>query len=578
MKNFWAIGFLTLLVSPPTHATNWDGLIKKLFGKSKTLNLVAGRETKPALKMSPRVLSFKGALEIPAHLQLIHGHGTAGSSAQLVFDNQVVCNYQAKSNHHSHNKVYYFKDCSDYSRAKDNIEVANKVELKLNSCASDRATIEAKIKILRSDEVEYGIVFPYIKASQGQILIFNGEAWVPSNPSDLDLQGLEGEQGLPGPQGLPGAAGLPGSQGLQGEKGDKGDKGDAGAIGAKGENGVAGAAGAVGAVGPQGLKGDNGLAGAAGAVGAVGPQGPKGENGLAGAAGAVGAVGPQGPKGDNGLAGAAGAVGAVGPQGPKGDNGLAGAAGATGAIGAQGLKGDNGLAGAAGATGAVGAQGPKGDDGSAGAAGPQGAAGLQGPKGDRGLQGVTGATGPTGPQGLTGAQGLQGDSGSAGATGAVGAKGDKGDRGLSEIAYLRDQNASGVQGGSCVAGVWQTRNLNTLGGDNSFVSLATNRFTLTPGKYFVEVHAPAYSVGQHQAKLRTVGPDIDVLYGSTSVSHLTAPSLSVSIISGEIIVSETSTFDVQHRCASSKTNFGFGIAASFGTPEIYTQVKIIKKQ
>jgi hypothetical protein len=189
-----------------------------------------------------------------------------------------------------------------------------------------------------------------------------------------------------------------------------------------------------------------------------------------------------------------------------------------------------------------------------------------------------GLTGPQGPQGPAGAAGADGAPGVAGPQGPKGDKGDKGERGLSEIAYLRDQKVSGAHGGTCTAGVWNTRALNTLGGDTNFISLMNNRFILQPGTYFIEIVAPGHAVNQHQAKLKVIETNTDILFGTNVSSHASAPTTTLSVIMGEIIVSEVSTFEIQHRCAATKGDLGFGIAASFGTPETYTQVKIIKKQ
>ena len=190
-----------------------------------------------------------------------------------------------------------------------------------------------------------------------------------------------------------------------------------------------------------------------------------------------------------------------------------------------------------------------------------------GPMGPMGPAGAQGAQGLQGPQGLTGAQGAQGPQG---------IKGDKGDRGLSEIAYIRDERASGVMGGSCTAGSWLTRDLSVLGGDTSFISLASNRFVLQPGTYFIEVSAPAFSVNSHQAKLKVIETNADVILGSTAYAGTT--SITSSIIAGEIVVAAASTFEIQHRCATTRSISGFGIAGGFGNNEIFTQVKIIKKQ
>lgn len=588
LKSFWVLSLSLMTLSEAAMAGNgngniWDDIIKRLSNRNgKVIKLTAGREAKPALKFSPKVLGFKGVLQVPSTITLSNGSGVVNPIAgQIVFDNQIVCNYSPKNNSFIWNKVYYLQNCSDGSRAREEVNVNSKVELKLNYASSDKASLVANVTVVRSDEVEYGLVFPYLNPSEGQILMYNGEAWVAADPSELDLQGLQGEQGAQGPQGEmgpqgpqgpAGATGAQGPAGVAGAKGDKGDKGDAGvagpagaagAIGPQGPAGAAGVAGPVGPMGPQGPKGDigpAGAAGAAGAVGAMGPQGPAGATGAQGPAGVAGPVGPQGPKGDTGATGAAGAAGAVGPMGPQGP------AGADGAPGLAGAQGPQGPAGAVGATGAQGPQGPKGDRGSDGA---------QGPQGPMGMMGMTGAQGPAGAQGLPGPQGAAGP---AGAAGAKGDKGDKGDRGLSEIAYMRDERASGVSGGTCTSGAWNTRSLNTLGGDTNFISLSANRFVLQPGTYFIEIVAPGHGVNQHQAKLKVIETNTDVMFGTNIASVSTAASTTLSTIMGEIVVTAASSFEVQHRCATTKADIGFGAPASFGSPEIYTQVKIIKKQ
>ena len=507
LQHFWILSVSTLLIVAPANAHNdiWNGLVKRLFHKSKTLKLSASLETKPVLKYMPKVVSFKGIVEVPSRLFLGHGIGRTGTgSGQLIFDGQLVCNYSPRSNSRLLSNIYELQDCSDGSRSGADIQVNNKVELKLNFSQSTNATLYAELKIIRQDDIGYGLVFPYIEAQEGNVLMYNGEAWVAVDPAELGVGGGSGEVGPVGPQGPEGP------MGPQGLKGDKGDKGDIGATGAAGAPGVAGP------IGPQGLKGDKGDKGDIGATGAAGAPG---------VAGPIGPQGLKGDKGDTGATGAAGAPGVAGPQGPKGD---------------KGDRGLDGNPGSQGPMGPVGPQGPAGADGVIGAIGPQGPAGEQGPKGD---------------------------------------KGAKGDPGLSEIAYLRDEKISGTNGGSCLAASsWTQRQLNTLGGNNTFITLNNNRFVLQPGTYFVEIQAPAYAVGYHQAKLKVIESNIDVLFGTTMVSLPAQPSTNHSVIMGEIIVDVASTFEVQHRCSNDKINFGFGIGANFGSPEIYTQVKIMKKQ
>lgn len=447
---------MSLLPATAT-AENWQSVISKITYKQKTLGLTSDLSQSPNYKMTPKVVGFRGMVKVPTRLSLISGKGKIHSaSGQLIFDDQVVCNYSPKSNGA---KEFYFVVCSDGARPGDDVDVRNKITLKLNHAASADASLYASLKIVRADYISYGIIFPFLKAEEGDVLMFNGSAWVATNPSEIE--GLRGEAGPMGPQGE------------------------------------------MGPMGPAGPKGDQGEPGVAGAVGPQGPQGPQGEQGATGLTGAVGPQGPQGP------------AGAVGPQGPKGD------------------------------TGAVGPQGPQ---------GLQGIAGPQGEKGD---------AGPVGPQGP---EGLKGD------------KGDKGDAGLTEVAYLRDEKNPGVSAGSCVAGTWGVRTLNVLGGTNSFISLSNSRFTLVPGKYFVQISVPTYASGTSQARLVvSSNSGVALLHGSIASSHPSAPSVSHSVIQGEIIVDQNSTFEVQQNCQRSRAGDGFGVAGGFGM-EVYTQAKIIKTE
>jgi hypothetical protein len=122
------------------------------------------------------------------------------------------------------------------------------------------------------------------------------------------------------------------------------------------------------------------------------------------------------------------------------------------------------------------------------------------------------------------------------------------------------------------------RTLNTLEGDTSFVSLASNQFTLQPGTYHIEATAPAYRVSGHKIKLRqTSQTPADILIGLSGISGSTGDfALSNSIINGSFSISVATTFEIQHRVGTTKTTDGYGAALTYGDSEVYTQVKITK--
>jgi len=145
-----------------------------------------------------------------------------------------------------------------------------------------------------------------------------------------------------------------------------------------------------------------------------------------------------------------------------------------------------------------------------------------------------------------------------------------------QIAYLKDVKASGVDGGSFTSGDWRTRDLNTVEGDGSFVSLSANQFTLGPGKYVIEASAPAYLVNRHKIKIRNITDSTDTLIGSSEYIVQADAAVTRSEVLGSISVSSTKTFELQHRALGTRAADGFGLASSFGVPEVYTQVKITR--
>lgn len=464
---------------------------KHNHSSSKELVLTVSRSPKAA--PVGQFIIFSGSVEIPNEIYVSLGANLLGQGAKLSYDDgAIVCHYQVRSKGN-----FKLSQCSDGSRGGDEIRVENKVQLDLLNVVT-QSKAQARIKITQRDDDSYGIIFPFLKPQSGQVLAFNGQAWVPANPDDLFSggAGTVGPQGPQGEQGPMGPAGPMGPLGPQGEKGDKGDKGD------QGITGPAGAAGPQGPVGATGLQGPIGL---------TGPQGPAGADG---AQGAQGPVGPQGPKGDKGDAGVAGAQGPMGPQGPQGSQGE---------------------------QGPVGPQGPAGQDA------------VVNTGVNPGQIPVIGADGKL-PNSI-----IPSGSSSGGA----------------KFAIIKDVKPNATPGGSCLAGVWNNRDLNTLEGDNSFVNVSGNQFTLLPGKYLVIVEAPGYLTSGHKARLVN-GAGAEVALGSTMHSHPTAGTQNNSVIRTILNVSAATSYGVQHRCGVERLSQGLGIANNFGVSEIFTTVTIQK--
>ena len=580
----------TLLISGATFA---ESSVREHAGREKVSLSVS-------LKSPDKVLNIEGKIQIPRYLRVKHSKMVFGKYyATITLDNSIECHYAAKrkslSKYLSHDHKLYFESCSDGDSLKNVRSVQETLSLSLSGktyFGRNDVVVQANFLVEDAVSEKEGIHLEGINAVQGQVLQFNGDLWVAS-----DIDNVQGEKGDKGDTG---------SQGLQGEDGERGDNGLQGIQGVAGLNGAQGEKGSTGDIGPQGIQG---LSGTSGSLGHQGETGEKGDTGA------------QGLQGVQGIAGVNGAIGAQGLKGDTGAKGIQGVQGVAGINGTQGIAGSNGIQGLQGEVGAKGDIGPQ---------GIQGVSGLSGASGSQGLQGETGSKGDTGPQGIQGVQGFAGLNGANGVQGLPGDKGDKGDSGTdanvnlsagvgikgsivngegeisidvgsapgqipqigvdgrlpaslmpddvgsSKVAYAKDLKPSGTHGGDCTSGTYVKRDLNSLTGDSSFISINNSQIFLSPGTYRIDASAPGYLENLHKAKLVNMTSGQTLIVGTTERSHTQYGSVSYSKLMGEFTITEASSFEVQHRCTTSRTIVGFGVAASFGEDEVYTQVKIEK--
>ena len=145
-----------------------------------------------------------------------------------------------------------------------------------------------------------------------------------------------------------------------------------------------------------------------------------------------------------------------------------------------------------------------------------------------------------------------------------------------KVAYLKDVKPNNTPGGTFTSGAWQTRDLNTLTGDQSFISVSSNQFTLQPGTYHIESEAPAFAVDRHKSKLRNITDATDTIIGESAQATGGTSGYSTSLTEGTFSIASAKTFEIQHRCLTTLATNGFGLLANFGVDEVYTQVKITK--
>lgn len=140
---------------------------------------------------------------------------------------------------------------------------------------------------------------------------------------------------------------------------------------------------------------------------------------------------------------------------------------------------------------------------------------------------------------------------------------------------IEDVKASGTNGGTFTSGSWQKRTLNTVQYNAGIpVFLSNSQLIFDPGIYKIKASAPAYGVNRHQLRLYNVTAAEVTKYGRSMYTPAADGVYNASeLIHVLEIPSVQTTFEIQHKCETSRSTTGFGIANSNGD-EIYTQLEI----
>lgn len=143
-----------------------------------------------------------------------------------------------------------------------------------------------------------------------------------------------------------------------------------------------------------------------------------------------------------------------------------------------------------------------------------------------------------------------------------------------QIMHVREAQASGVSAGtsttSYTARVLNVATTNTIPG----ASLSANRIVLPAGIYDIDASAPAFRSDRHNAYLHNVNDVSVAVYGTSEVAAGTDTTVTRSFIRGRFAIAAPKAFEIRHRVEIARAGDGFGLAAGFGQPEIYTSVFI----
>lgn len=153
---------------------------------------------------------------------------------------------------------------------------------------------------------------------------------------------------------------------------------------------------------------------------------------------------------------------------------------------------------------------------------------------------------------------------------------DKLNTNVTQQALLLDKDDVPNSGGTFSSGDWRTRPLNTESFDiGNIVTLSSNQFTLGAGAYIIDARGMAMRVNDNQMRIYNITDSTTDIVGMNTYFHGTYGGGS-NFLMGQITITGTKVFELQHRCETSRSSDGFGPGHDFGIPNIHTMVHIIK--
>ncbi len=151
----------------------------------------------------------------------------------------------------------------------------------------------------------------------------------------------------------------------------------------------------------------------------------------------------------------------------------------------------------------------------------------------------------------------------------VGATVDTGGLGTQTVVVV-DEKAANTAGGTFTSGAWQTRPLNTFRvNDDTIASLSSDQITFPAGTSECWISAPAFKVKRHMIRLQNITGAATITTGSGEYAFDIDGVTSRSWIKHKFTLSVSSVLEIQHRCETTRSSDGFGLASNFSVVETY---------
>lgn len=152
----------------------------------------------------------------------------------------------------------------------------------------------------------------------------------------------------------------------------------------------------------------------------------------------------------------------------------------------------------------------------------------------------------------------------------------KGGTNASEYIHIREEQASGVAAGTFTGGAWRTRVLNTIVTDDTGkVTLSSNQFVLPAGTYSFQSEVPTRMVVGHQSRLQNITDATTIQIGTNAMQKVGDNDVGHAHVEGQFTITASTTFELQHRCLTTRATDGFGVQNSWGT-EVYATIELRK--
>lgn len=128
-----------------------------------------------------------------------------------------------------------------------------------------------------------------------------------------------------------------------------------------------------------------------------------------------------------------------------------------------------------------------------------------------------------------------------------------------QVMVVQDVEVSGGSSGSYPQNTWIKRKLNTEAYNTipgASLDGTESKVTLPVGVYLVHGNAPAWSTGQHMARLAKENGE-DLMSGSMEVSNTSDGTQTISILTGVLDLAEETVVELQHRFAGQSSTAKF---------------------